>query len=122
MKYLLVCLILITLFSCKQHHTILGVEVAKKELRQALSEKSSEEQSPVKKIISNEKAAVAIAEPMLFKIYGKDDIISEKPYEIYLIDSYWVLSGTLPEGMYGGTFLIILSAKDGRVIKLTHGK
>jgi hypothetical protein len=63
-----------------------------------------------------------MVEPILFSIYGKDNIITQRPYEIYPIENYWVITGTLPNGMLGGTFLIITDARDGKIIKLTHGK
>ncbi|MBI4945999.1 MAG: hypothetical protein HY840_06320 [Bacteroidetes bacterium] len=38
------------------------------------------------------------------------------------MDNYWVISGTMKELHPGGTFLIIIDARDCRVIKITHGK
>jgi hypothetical protein len=40
MKDLFSCLILVLLFSCEQDHTRLGIEIARQELRQALTEKT----------------------------------------------------------------------------------
>lgn len=122
MKYLIIYLLTFLLFSCKKEHRILGVETARQELKEALSDTSSPQNLFVKTLIHDERSAVATVEPLLFKTYGKDEIINEKPYEVYLIDGYWVLSGTMPDDIYGGTFLIVFSAKDGRVIELTHGK
>ena len=73
-------------------------------------------------IIKDSTTAVAIAEPILFGIYGKKNIIKQKPYEIHHIDNYWVLAGTLPKGWKGGTFLIILDDRNCRVLKIIHGK
>lgn len=73
-------------------------------------------------LIGDKETAIAIAEPILFKAYGKDHILGEKPYNAILYNGYWILSGSLPEGYKGGTFLIVLSAKDARVISLTHYK
>lgn len=90
-------------------------------IKNALADKSGK-QILVDKVIPDKQSAIAVAEPILFKIYGNDQILGEKPYNINLIDGYWLLSGSLPQGYKGGTFLIILSEKNGRVIKLTHGK
>ncbi|HVS90942.1 MAG TPA: YbbC/YhhH family protein [Mucilaginibacter sp.] len=104
-----------------QQHNLLGPDVARQELAKAFHNKR-ERQVIYDKVIPDKATAIAVAEQMLFRLYGKDQIIKERPYEVYLIDGYWVLNGTLPKGMVGGTFLIILSEKDGRVVKLTHYK
>jgi hypothetical protein len=122
MKYLILYLLLFLFFSCKKSHAILGIGLARQELKDALLDTSGKQNLFVKGDLKNQQAVVSIVEPILFKAYGKDNIVNEKPYELYSIDSYWVLMGTLPEQTFGGTFLIAFSAKDGRVIKLTHGK
>jgi hypothetical protein len=117
-------LIFISLTSCgqtKTERTKLGIEYAKSELKEALSNKT-EKQILVIKVISDKETAEIIAETILFKIYGKDNIIKQRPYEINQIDNFWVLNGTLPQNMSGGTFLIILNSTNGQIIKLTHGK
>jgi hypothetical protein len=105
----------------KNARTKLGVEYAKSELNKALSS-NSERQILVDKVITDKETAIKISETILFKIYGKENIISQRPYEINKFDEYWVLNGTLPENMKGGTFLIILNSTNGEIIKLTHGK
>ena len=72
-------------------------------------------------IIKDSTTAVAVAEPILFGIYGKDNILEQKPYIIQHIDDYWLISGTRHYDV-GGTFFIIIDAKDSKVIKITHGK
>jgi len=90
-------------------------------IKDAIANKSGHEVC-VENVLPDKETALAVAEQILFKVYGKDQILGERPYHAKLIDDYWVLSGTLPKNMLGGTFLIILSAKDGRVIKLIHYK
>jgi hypothetical protein len=72
-----------------------------------LTEKKNSQQQFVKMPVDDETEAIAAAEPVLFNTYGKDEILSEKPYKAYLMDNYWVINGTLPQGMMGGIFLII---------------
>jgi NTF2 fold immunity protein len=96
-----------------------GEKVAKQEIENALKRN----QKPLyDTLITDKETAIAVAEPILFKYYGKDDILSERPYEIYLIDGYWYITGTLPEGFKGGTFIIIINSVNGQVIKLIHEK
>ena len=97
-----------------------GENHAKNQIQQAL--KDSTVKPFYDTLIKDKETAISIAELILFKIYGKKQITKERPYETYLIDGYWYITGTLPKGSVGGTFEIIFSANDGKVIKLTHYK
>ncbi|SRR5258706_10188705 len=99
---------------------ILGEQNAKKAIRYAILDKNYKPFYDT--LIKDNHTAIAVVEPILFKIYGKEQITNERPYECYLIDCYWYISGTLPKGSLGGVFEVIVSAKDGMIIKLTHGK
>ncbi|GAB6007588.1 YbbC/YhhH family protein [Dysgonomonas reticulitermitis] len=130
MKITLSLLLLIVTMNCcsqnKQDNTerlVLGKEHAEKELRESLSDSLLHNVVNKDKIlIDKEENAVKIAETILFPIYTEENIIRQRPYETYRINNYWVISGTLPKGYLGGVFLIILDARDGKVIRITHGK
>ncbi len=125
MKNLFTILVMFSLFSCNNGlHDKLGVEVAKKELKNALLADTTKLDILDKKklLIKNENTAISIAEPILFDIYGKSKIEDEKPYEVYLIDNYWVISGTLNRFSSGGTFVIIIDARNSKVLKIIHYK
>jgi hypothetical protein len=49
-------------------------------------------------IIRDEKTAVKVAEAILFKIYGEEQIKNERPYTIGFADGYWVMYVTCPKG------------------------
>ena len=74
-------------------------------------------------LIKTKEDAISIAEPILFGIYGKEKILSERPYGVFKFDHYWYLSGSLPR-LYtaGGGFEIILDSRDARVLHITHYK
>ena len=110
--------------ACSQNkRTILGKSHAEKELKIALSKEAQHNVIDNKSVlIKDSSTAINVAEPILFSIYGKENIESEKPYETYLINNYWVIAGTLPEDSSGGTFLIIIDARNSKVLKITHGK
>jgi hypothetical protein len=118
------------LLSCIQVHTqagegrlILGRAYAEQELKSALADTSLHNVvHPGENIIKDSTTAIAVAEPILFGIYGKSNITEQRPYEVYHIDHYWVLTGTLPQGWDGGTFLIIINDRNSEVIRITHGK
>jgi hypothetical protein len=98
---------------------VVGEKIAKEEIKKILK---SPQKPFYDTLITDKETAIAIAEPILFKYYSKDEILSERPYEIYLIDGYWYITGTLPEGYLGGTFIIIINSVNGQIIKLIHEK
>jgi NTF2 fold immunity protein len=100
---------------------VIGEENAKLAVENALNDKDYKPFYDT--LIKEKETAISVAESILFNMYGRATITSERPYECYLIDGYWFISGTLPKKYEnGGVFEIIISAKDGRVIKLAHGK
>jgi len=121
MKYLLTCLILLPIFSYGQYLSKADIKTYREIIRGALNDKTGKSVC-VDKVVPDKATAIAVAEPILFKVYGKEQIIHEQPYVADLVDGYWILSGTLPQGWLGGTFLIVISSKDGRVIRLIHYK
>jgi hypothetical protein len=62
--------------------------------------------------------AVAVWEP----IYGEAKIQGEKPFHASLKEGVWTVTGSLPMGMLGGAALAEISKKDGRVLRVSHGK
>lgn len=74
-------------------------------------------------LVTKEETAVKIAESVLFESYGKDKIEDERPYKVTIEnDSIWHLEGTFWSVGFGGVFEIDISARDGRVIEMIHGK
>ena len=124
MKYILILFLTFTITACSQNdRSIMGKKFAENELELALSNKSQHNVLDNKELILKDSStAINIAETILFSIYGKEKIESEKPYETYLINNYWVIAGTLPKDSLGGTFLIIIDARNSEVLKITHGK
>jgi len=106
--------------SDQNNHTILGEGNAREQLQEAL--KGEGQPFTWDTLIKSPSTAIAMAEPVLFDIFGKEQTLKEKPYEVYLIDGYWYISGTIPKGSLGGAFEIILSAKNAEIIRLTHYK
>ena len=124
MKYIIIILLAFSINACSQNNrSVLGKSHAEKELKLALSKESQHNVIDNKSVlIKDSLTAINVAEPILFSIYGKENIESQKPYETYLINNFWVIAGTLPKDWSGGTFLIIIDAKNSKVLKVTHGK
>ncbi len=65
---------------------VLGEKVARQEIKELLK---GNPKPFYDTLITEKSTAIAIAEVLLFKIYGKENIELERPYEIYRIDGYW---------------------------------
>ncbi|WNJ17150.1 NTF2 fold immunity protein [Pontibacter sp. G13] len=74
------------------------------------------------RLINTKEKAIELAEFYLFDIYGKKEILNQKPYDIFLIKNHWLIKGTLKKGYKGGTFLIIFDSTNGKILQITHGK
>jgi hypothetical protein len=102
-----------------KNRAVVGEDSAKLMLANILNDANNK--LPSDTLIKDKETAISMAEFVLFKSYGKATITTERPYECYLIDGYWFLRGTLPKSYTADVFELIMSARDGRIIKMTHG-
>jgi hypothetical protein len=72
--------------------------------------------------VIDEEQVIVIAQEGIFKKYGEKHYKKEMPYEIYLINGFWLLMGTLPEGYMGGTIHVLIKAKNGAVLDIWADK
>lgn len=122
-KGILIFIIIIQISCNNAVHCKLGIEVAKNELKLALANTAKLEILDKNELlIKDEKTAIGVAEPILFEIYGKLKIEDERPYEVFLINNYWVISGTLNRFSLGGTFSIVIDARNSKVMRIIHYK
>jgi len=122
MKNLIVIsLIFLGINTCSAQRMLMGKEFAVKQVKSAIKDKEIS-QSLRHPLTIDKETAISVAEIYLFKAYGKKQILTERPYEIYLINGYWWMMGTIPKGADGGGFELIMSAKDGRIIRFAHYK
>ena len=76
---------------------------------------------PKKGFIPDELTAVSIGEAVAIAQYGRDTIVKEEPFHARLYGDTWLVHGTLhPQGAFGGTAVVKVSQKDGRILFLTH--
>lgn len=104
----------------------LPAEFAEERVKEVLmdtSRRSWAKANQTRALITTKEAAIKIAEPILFEIYGKEKILSERPYGVHKIRNYWFISGSLPR-LYdvGGGFEIILDSRSAKVMSITHYK
>ncbi len=82
--------------------------------------------------VPDETTAVNVAEKALTKLYGKDKVLSERPFKASLADGIWHVAGTLycrnKQGNWvtgaclGGVATANVRQRDGRVLKTAHTK
>lgn len=66
--------------------------------------------------------ALAVAERAAFRKFGRKSIVAQRPYEAYVVEGYWCISGTLPWGYAGGTFVVLRNAATDEVVWVSHGQ
>ena len=78
--------------------------------------------TPKDGFIKSDTIASEYAYMILKSIYG-NDIDNQLPFDISLFqDSIWVINGTLPAELDGGTAQIVIRKNDGAILQVSHGK
>lgn len=73
--------------------------------------------------VPDARTAIRIAVAVWSPIYGEKQIQGEKPFHASLKHGIWTVTGSLPSITYvGGVSLAEISKKDGRVLRVIHGK
>lgn len=85
-------------------------------------EKPKHNDRPADGYVPNKDVAIKIAVAVWEPIYGADQVAGEKPYRATLSEGVWTVEGTLPEGSKGGVAVAEISKKDGRILRVSHGK
>jgi hypothetical protein len=78
--------------------------------------------TPKDGFVPNEFTAISIAVAVWTPIYGEDAISKQQPYKAVLAGDTWIVEGSLPRNMVGGVALAEIAKKDGRILRVTHGK
>lgn len=101
-----------------------GEEYARKRIQEVLTDTAHREYYQQRPLVDDEETAIKTVEPILFRTYGKEKILNERPYQAFKVDNYWLIKGSFPDDpdMRGGTFEIIIDSRDARVIGITHYK
>ena len=73
-------------------------------------------------IVPNEKAAEIIHSAVASAVFGDDKIQKQKPFHAVRSGEFWVVYGTLPPGMLGGTAVTVIRASNGEVLRIIHGQ
>jgi hypothetical protein len=70
--------------------------------------------------------AIKIAEAVLVPIYSEREIAKERPFHAKLVGDVWTVEGTLScaskDDCFGGVAVVEISKRDGRILRVSHGK
>lgn len=77
---------------------------------------------PASGFVPDEVTAVRVAEAILIPIYSQTKVESERPFIAKLTGNVWKVTGHLPAGVNGGVAEAWIDKRDGRVLRVTHGK
>ena len=75
---------------------------------------------PKEGLVPDKETAIKIAEVVLFRLYGEEDIIAQRPYKVKKRDDIWWISGTLKPNEFGSAFNIAISKQTGGILHLEH--
>jgi hypothetical protein len=75
---------------------------------------------PKEGLVPDKETAIKIAEVVLFRLYGEQDIIRQRPYTVKKEDYIWWICGTLPKDTYGTVFNIGISQHTAAILHLTR--
>ena len=120
-NYLILMFLIIPLFGHAQERIELGYEWATSYKEKYVGGSVAES---IRKngLVPDKETAIKIAVSNWTPIYGKEQIEFESPYFAYLVDDYWVVTGSLPTGYKGGTAKAIISKFTGEIVHVTHYK
>jgi hypothetical protein len=72
--------------------------------------------------VPDSSTAAAVAEAVLIPIYGRGNIERERPFRARLAGDAWTVTGTMPRDGVGSVALVQIAKRDGRIIRVTHGR
>src|SRR5216684_4442023 len=75
---------------------------------------------PPQGIVPDEATAVKIAEVVFPSVFGAEVVDKFLPYHAQFKDGVWTVYGTLKRGSRGGTPMMRIRKKDGKVLGVWH--
>lgn len=72
--------------------------------------------------VPDENTAIRIAVAVWSSIYGEKRVQAKKPFKAKLNKGVWFVEGSLPKGWRGGVPEAEITKRDGRILRISHGK
>ncbi|MFN7943909.1 MAG: YbbC/YhhH family protein [Blastocatellia bacterium] len=93
-----------------------------KEIEPNMSGGKADSYKPKQGYVPDAKTAIKIAEAVWLPIYGEKVLKDERPFQATLENGVWIVNGTLPQGMLGGTAEARISKETGCILRVIHYK
>ncbi len=78
---------------------------------------------PAAGLVPTAATAIQIAVAVWTPIYGKQHIQNERPFRATLQNGVWTVTGSLPKQFnVGGVAVAEIAKRDGRILRVSHGK
>lgn len=71
-------------------------------------------------VVPNARVAGAIHLAVAGSIYGDETIKNQQPFQTVRSEDYWVVFGSLPKNMLGGTAVTVIRASNDEVMRVIH--
>ena len=76
---------------------------------------------PRQGLVTDGKAAIAIARRLWTEAYGELPVLAEAPYRAYRLDNQWLVLGTAASGKLGEGLILAIERDSGRVQRMEPG-
>jgi len=73
---------------------------------------------PQRGVVPDEATAVKVAEAIFVPVFGEEEVAKWRPYHAQLKDGVWTVYGTLKPGSRGGTPMLAIQERDGKVLEI----
>ena len=97
-------------------------QVAAEHVKEALQQSTPLPHDPKALIVPNQDVAKSIHLAVAGAIYGEEKVRSQQPFYAVRSGEFWVVSGSLPRKMLGGTAVTVIRAHNGEILRVTHGR
>lgn len=96
-------------------------QIAAEQVQEALQQ-DGPLRRPETAIVPTPEVAKAIHLAVAGAFYGEEKIRNQQPFVAVRSGDFWVVSGSLPQGMRGGTAVTVIRAANGEILQLIHGR
>lgn len=127
LKKEMVVILLLTTVSCTAYAQKVTIIPTNSYASELLDKRYLEDNNEIgeKELVNSKEMALELAEIYVKHYYSEKTANMQKPYLIADNKTEWIITGQMlkyPEFTAGGTFLIVISKADGKVIGLMHDR
>ena len=98
------------------------VQYAAEQIEAALQQSGPLPGGDAAMVVPNEGVAEAIHFVIAWSIYGEEKIRNQRPFRAVRSGEFWVVLGSLTPKTLGGTAITVIRARNGEILRVTHGR